>query len=466
MSSKRILVVEDEPEHIEVLKDHLEDAGYTVLVAKNSYEALQRVRHSQPDLILLDLGLPGMSGEELLSELKDNPLTFHIPVIVITGQSDKEIKVKVIRSGVDDYLIKPYEPDEALARIEMVLYRYETIFDTNPLTRLPGNNAITRQIDLLINKGEPFSVCYCDIDHFKSFNDKYGYEKGNEVICQTALILRRALERFGTEHDFLGHIGGDDFVLITKPECDDDICQFVVGEFDRLIPLHYPPEARRLGFIEIEDRRGELQRFPLMSISIAVVRDGERGLENSVHVAEIAAELKAYLKRFPGSNYLHDRRGGGKTDVESPEEAREGQTQQHKAPLGQVLLHEGLVSENVLWKALRVQWRTGIRLGQILIDMGAVEPKDIGRILRDHLNIPYVDLDGFRPDPLLIKQVGSELAKRFFLLPIEVRGDYVLVAMADPFNKRAKRELEKKMGKKVLPLVALEQQLEKILSAL
>jgi GGDEF domain-containing protein/CHASE3 domain sensor protein len=176
--------------------------------------------------------------------------------------------------------------------------------DASPLTRLPGNIAIEQQIEKRLAEKKPFSLCHADLDNFKPFADKYGYAWASEVIKAVAEILLGALKTSGRDSDFIGHIGGDDFVIITAPVRAEQICQHVVGEFDRRIVSFYESRDRTSGFIIGKDRRGNVQQFPLMTISIGIVTDDGSRFESPLAMARMAADLKEYAKAHPISNYV------------------------------------------------------------------------------------------------------------------------------------------------------------------
>ena len=197
------------------------------------------------------------------------------------------------------------EIQEMMLKIKDNQQRY---LDASPLTRLPGNLAIEQVLKGKMDHGEKFALCYIDLDDFKAFNDKYGYAKGSDLIKMTGEVLYRAKDKFAEQQDFVGHIGGDDFVLITSPDEAEKICQAIIDEFDRLIPEYYHAEDRAKGFIEGMDRYGVKRRFSIMSISIAVVSDVKRSFKSPIEIAKAATEIKDYVKSLPGSNYLIDRR--------------------------------------------------------------------------------------------------------------------------------------------------------------
>ncbi|MDP6685927.1 MAG: GGDEF domain-containing protein, partial [Candidatus Omnitrophota bacterium] len=159
-----------------------------------------------------------------------------------------------------------------------------------------------------IDEGNLFSVCYVDLDKFKAFNDKYGFKSGDEVIKNTARILIRAVREKGKAQDFIGHIGGDDFVVVTIPEKTDAICKYVIKQFDDFIPSLYNQEDIKKGYIMGKDRQGVTKKIPLMSISIGVVSNKEHKISHVAEIGEIGAGLKEYAKSLEGSNYVKERR--------------------------------------------------------------------------------------------------------------------------------------------------------------
>ncbi len=306
---QRILAVDDEPDILRLTQYLLESWGYEVATASNGREAIDVARADPPDLILMDVNMEEMNGFEACETLKSDFATSFIPVIMLTSQDQVQNKVTGLDKGADDYVIKTVDPLELKARIEMVIRRTQEQSSANPLTKLPGNIVIERVVRERLARGDVFSVCYADLDNFKAYNDKYGYEAGDRVIVHTARLLMQAARELGDGKDFVGHIGGDDFVVITTPARDDTLCSRVIERFDGTIVDFYSAEDRRQGYIEVENRAGVLEKFPIMTITIAVVSNEHEPFPSSHVIAERAAELKKYLKRFSGSNYLSERRG-------------------------------------------------------------------------------------------------------------------------------------------------------------
>jgi len=308
MSKPRILLVDDDPDILDVLEIALSEENYEILKAGDGEEALRIIKSKPLNLVLVDYAMPKMNGRQVCIEVKKDVLLRYLPIIMVTGKGDIEDKVGGIEAGADDYIVKPFEPKELLARIKMVLRRSEMDLEANPLTRLPGNVSIINEFARKIESKTLFAVCYADLDKFKAYNDKYGFEHGDEVIRETARILIQATQQAGNPGDFIGHIGGDDFVVITDPQAADKICEKVIAEFDKKIPSFYKEADRKNGYITALDRQGKEQKIPLLSISIGVVTNEFRNIEHVAQIGEIGAELKSYAKHLERSNFIKDQR--------------------------------------------------------------------------------------------------------------------------------------------------------------
>ena len=303
-----ILVVDDDSDLRDILRSILEPAGFAVKEAEDGDAALQAIRTQPPQLIILDYMMPGMTGPELCERLRQDLLLRHVPVIMLTGKSELQDKVRGISAGADDYLVKPFEPQELLARVRTVLRRTTQDLDANPLTRLPGNISIQRELEHRIAAREPLAVCYADLNHFKAFNDHYGFTRGDEVIRRTASALLQASQTQGTPHDFVGHIGGDDFILLTTLDRAEAVCEAIVTIFDAMVPQLYDDEDLARGYLLHADRKGRELRLPFLSISVALVTNEKQRLTHPDQVATLGAELKAYAKQFERSLYVKERR--------------------------------------------------------------------------------------------------------------------------------------------------------------
>lgn len=304
----KILIADDDPDIRDILKLTLSEENYEIIETANGEEALLHIHKDSPDLALLDYKMPIIDGREVCRLVKQDILLRHLPIIMVTGKGDIEDKVQGIEAGADDYIVKPFEPKELLARIKMVLRHTERELEANPLTRLPGNVSILKELTRRLENKAKFAVCYVDLDKFKAYNDTYGFEHGDDVIRETARILIRTIQQPGGPDDFIGHIGGDDFVIVTIPERVDGICKTIIAEFEKTAPFFYNETDRKNGYIVAKDRKGVVQKIPLLSVSIGVVSNEYRELEHVAQIGEIGAELKQQAKRLERSNYLKDKR--------------------------------------------------------------------------------------------------------------------------------------------------------------
>jgi diguanylate cyclase (GGDEF)-like protein len=307
-SAQTILVTDDDPDLRDILRSVLEPNGFQVLEASDGQAALELIHERPPQLIILDYNMPRMDGRQVCTALKQDVLLRHIPIIMLTGRGEVNQKVEGMDAGVDDYLVKPFEPQELLARVRMVLRRTSQELEANPLTRLPGNVSIQREIDMRLTTQRPLAVCYADLDRFKAFNDHYGFARGDDAIRHTAKVLLEAVRACGNPDDFVGHIGGDDFVVITTPDRAEALCQWIVKEFDAAVPNLYDEADRRRGAITHTDRKGAPVTVGLLTISIALVSGASQTLTHVGQIAKIGAELKAYAKQSDKSLYVKERR--------------------------------------------------------------------------------------------------------------------------------------------------------------
>ncbi len=312
MAKPRILLVDDDPDILDVLEITLSEENYELFKANDGEEALKIIKSKPLDLVLLDYAMPKMSGRQVCLEVKKDILLRHLPIIMVTGKGEVKDKVGGIDAGADDYVVKPFEPKELLARIRMVIRRTERDLEANPLTRLPGNVSILNELSQRLESKTLFAVCYIDLDKFKAYNDKYGFEHGDEVIRETARILIQTTHQAGNPDDFIGHIGGDDFVVVTTPQAADNICKKIIADFEEIAPSFYNETDRGNGYIMAYDRKGKEQKIPLLSISIGVVTNEFREIEHVAQISEVGAELKTLAKRLERSNYIKDQRKDNK----------------------------------------------------------------------------------------------------------------------------------------------------------
>ena len=307
MATERILTIDDDPDILDVLDLTLSES-YNVIQAQNGRDGLKLAQTKAPNLVICDYMMPVMNGLEFCKALKKDILLQHVPIIMLTGKGEVKDMVGGIEAGADDYLVKPFEPDALLARIRMILRRTVRSLDANPLTHLPGNTSIMEELQACIDTNKTFAIGYADLDKFKIYNDKYGFEKGDEVIRETARLLVKTVREKSGPDAFIGHIGGDDYVFIADDSIINEVCKLVVEEFDKISPGFYNETDRNAGFIIGKDRLGNETKTGLLSISIGIVSNSSQDITHVAQISEIGAELKKYAKSFNESKFVRDKR--------------------------------------------------------------------------------------------------------------------------------------------------------------
>jgi diguanylate cyclase (GGDEF)-like protein len=305
-----ILIVDDDEDISRFVEFNLKVHGFEVMIARDGEEALELVEQRRPALAVVDWMMPRMDGVELTRRLRAQPLTSALPVIMLTARGMTVDKVVGLTAGVDDYLVKPFDTAELIARVVSTLRRNKEFREVSPLTGLPGNARVRREIGERMRTGAEYAVGYIDIDRFKSVNDVYGFDRGDDFITALARCLHRAVASSGLPPVFLGHIGGDDFVFICTPEQVLPLTQRAVVDFERSADQLYDPQDAQQGYILVPDRRGNKQKAQLVTLSIGVAQSTATGrrFTDPREVVAVASEMKKVAKSQPGSYVAIDRR--------------------------------------------------------------------------------------------------------------------------------------------------------------
>ncbi len=270
-------------------------------------QLLEQNQRSYLDLIIIASGEEKSWIPDMIRRIKSHSILEYIPVMVIAPGAEKGLIISSLKEGGNDFTSEPWDSDIILAKIEMMIFRSRRDLSVNPSSRLPGPNAIEFEIDRRLKVGEQFAVCYADLDNFKSYNDYYGYVYGDKMIKITSHIMRNIVHDL-TPNGFVGHIGGDDFVFIIPSEMVHLICKNIIATFDRMAPFRYAEVDRERGWIDVPNRRGEMERFEIITISIAVLNNQKRMFQHPGEMSHMMADLKKYTKTLHGSNYMIERR--------------------------------------------------------------------------------------------------------------------------------------------------------------
>ncbi len=304
----RILVVAPEDGEQNKIVGLLNNAGYQAKPVVEPELIQTIIQEEPPSCIIVPFSLRCADGTtSLIETLKNDPIYGHLPMITTLTLQDLE-GINWTNLRVDDFLTEPFEQSTLLARVQICLARAQRDLNANPLTGLPGNISIIREAEARLRSGAPFCVAYLDLDHFKPFNDKYGFLRGDEVLRMTARIVVNAVRGTNRRDTYVGHVGGDDYVFILPTEVTPSVCEQVIRNFDLLIPNFYDEEDRILGAIHSIDRQGNSTTFSIMTCSIAVVDSSIHQIKHVADISARAAQVKKLAKSMPGSSTCFDRR--------------------------------------------------------------------------------------------------------------------------------------------------------------
>jgi len=316
-SKKKILVVDDDPQIRKIVKLTLSSPGIEVKLAGSGKEAISVVDGFLPDIILLDIMMPGMNGYEVHQHLKSRFKTRHIPVIFLTARREVDEKVNGLKLGVDDYITKPFVSKELRARVNNVLAKSRDLRTLSPLTGLPGSVAIHKETTKRINEKKAHVWIYVDIDNFKKYNDHYGFIQGDEVIKLVADLLVDAIVNEGDGTEFLGHVGGDDFLIISTREFVDPITRYIKKNIELRSPKVFPKQDRDVGFYVQKKRNNVTDRVPTeLYLTMAVITNEENEFTHPAQLSSVAAQVKEYGKSLKGSVIVYNRRRPPGSDQE------------------------------------------------------------------------------------------------------------------------------------------------------
>jgi diguanylate cyclase (GGDEF)-like protein len=306
--AEHVLVVDDDPDVARFVEVNLRSAGYNVTVASNGEEAMDQALELRPDLVLLDVMMPKMDGFEVAQRLRRDSRTSSSSIIMLTAKALSSDKVLGLSSGADDYIIKPFDPVELLARVKGTLRRAREMRALSPLTGLPGNIRVQEEIRRHVAEDEPFALLYADLDFFKAYNDHYGFVRGDRAIQGLARLINDIVHDMAGPQGFVGHVGGDDFIIIVPPDMGELAAKTLVERFDEVAPSLYDSIDRERGCIEVPDRQGNVKVFPMLALSIGVALTSARRFTHYGEAVTTATELKQFAKRETGSSYALDRR--------------------------------------------------------------------------------------------------------------------------------------------------------------
>ncbi len=291
MGKARLLVVEDDNDISNMLKIYFGGLGYDVDVAPRGREALDKTRQVLPHLIVLDIMLPDIDGYEVCRNLRTSTRTSHIPVIFLTQKDERSDRLQGLELGADDYITKPFDIEELKLRVQGAIRRSEREALTDPRSGLPAGRLIEEQLRTTIRQN---GWAYMDIriNHFDQFRDVYGFVAGDDVLRFAAMMLSEVVDEMGTPSDFIGHAGGDNFIVITNESNAQKLRSRLKDRFAEEVQSHYNFMDRQQGFITVTAADGQLEQAPLMTLSVGIVTPTEQAFADIREITELAAEVR------------------------------------------------------------------------------------------------------------------------------------------------------------------------------
>ncbi|MBT3313054.1 MAG: response regulator [Anaerolineae bacterium] len=291
MGKARLLVVEDDPDISNMLKIYFGGLDYDVDVALRGNDALEKTRQVLPHLIILDIMLPDIDGYEVCRNLRTSTRTSHIPVIFLTQKDERSDKLQGLELGADDYITKPFDIEELKLRVKGAIRRSERESLTDPRSGLPAGRLIEEQLRRIIRE-EDWALMDLRINNFASFNDVYGFVAGDDVLRFSAMLLGEVVDEFGTPNDFIGHAGGDNFIIISTDDAAPKTIKVIKERFDEEVQTHYNFMDREQGFVQTPNADGEMIQSPLMTMTSGVVSPKEHRFADIREITEMAAEAR------------------------------------------------------------------------------------------------------------------------------------------------------------------------------
>ncbi|MCE9645617.1 MAG: response regulator [Chloroflexi bacterium] len=291
MGKARLLVVEDDVDIANMLKIYFSGMQYDVEVAHRGRDALEKTKQSLPHLIVLDIMLPDIDGYEVCRNLRTSTRTSHIPVIFLTQKDERSDKLQGLELGADDYITKPFDIEELKLRVQGAIRRSERESLTDPRSGLPAGRLIEEQLRRIIRETS-WALLDVRLNNFDAFKDVYGFVAGDDVLRFAAMMIGEVVDEFGTTSDFIGHAGGDNFIIITTNEAAPSIRQRLKERFATEVQSHYNFIDRQQGFIQVPKAEGGFEKAGFMTFSAGLVSPSSHSFADIREITELAADAR------------------------------------------------------------------------------------------------------------------------------------------------------------------------------
>jgi len=293
MGKARLLIVEDDLDISNMLRIYFSSQGYEVDTAPRGSDALEKTRQNLPHLIVLDIMLPDIDGFEVCRILRTNTRTSHVPIIFLTQKDERSDKLQGLELGADDYITKPFDIEELKLRVQRAIERSEQQSLTDPRSGLPSGRLIEEQLRRIIRLDD-WSLMDVRINYFEPFKEVYGFVAGDDVLRFTAMLMGEVVDELGSSNDFIGHAGGDNFIIITTETASAEIRQRLKKRFAEEVLSHYNFLDREQGYIVAAVEDGRPREIPLMSLAIGMVSPSQHEFADIREITELAAEARRY----------------------------------------------------------------------------------------------------------------------------------------------------------------------------
>lgn len=293
MGKARLLIVEDDIDISNMLRIYFTGQNYEVDTALRGSDALEKTRQNLPHLIVLDIMLPDIDGFEVCRNLRTNTRTSHVPIIFLTQKDERSDKLQGLELGADDYITKPFDIEELKLRVQRAITRAEQQSLTDPRSGLPSGRLIEEQLRRIMRQ-DHWALMDIRINYYEPFKDVYGFVAGDDVLRFTGMLLGEVVDELGSPNDFIGHAGGDNFIIITSEEAVEDVRQRLKARFDEEVLSHYSFLDREQGFITAAGSNGGSQKVPLMTLAIGVVSPSQHDFADIREITELAAEARRF----------------------------------------------------------------------------------------------------------------------------------------------------------------------------
>jgi len=304
----KIVIADDDAELAAVMAQRLGNEKFECIIASDGEQAFHITKHELPDIIILDIMLPKMSGYEVCRRMQRDPQLYTVPILVLTGLSDEPEVLHALEQGADDVATKPFRFDNLIQKVRGLMAMGNSLNQLHPIFGLAGTDAIKRHINHRLARDDQLAVCYVDILHSKAFRSVHGAERYLEAVKLGGETLKETREGFEFYDSFIGFMGGQDFVAVMNMDQYEPYCRTALSNFDQRVSSFYRPVERKQGYIIYNDGKGHEGKAPLMKMSIGVVHNEEREFHSARRIFEILTQLKSKIKQDSQGGLFVDRR--------------------------------------------------------------------------------------------------------------------------------------------------------------